>query len=64
MASDDEDEFCRFGTPLDPIEEGKSKMMFDDFHHLLLFNHSCLFINILITRIDYTFNRLSNIESK
>lgn len=23
MASDDEDELCRFGTPLDPIEEGK-----------------------------------------
>lgn len=25
MASDDEDELCRFGTPLDPIEEGTYK---------------------------------------
>lgn len=24
MSSDDEDELCRFGTPLDPIEEGKT----------------------------------------
>lgn len=26
MSSDDEDELCRFGTPLDPIEEGKTYM--------------------------------------
>lgn len=30
MSSDDEDELCRFGTPLDPIEEG---------NYLLQVNH-------------------------
>lgn len=27
MSSDDEDELCRFGTPLDPIEEGNLRII-------------------------------------
>lgn len=31
MSSDDEDGFCRFGTPLDPIEEGYFFIIFTNY---------------------------------
>lgn len=39
MSSDDEDELCRFGTPLDPIEEGKLNHLINVNSTLNTHNH-------------------------